>query len=78
MGIVLLTSFRLVMNFSQATNTLAYNYGGEGRKWEEVKRIRKGSKIYTYWMACRREGDRTCSAECWDDGYQVASKRRGR
>lgn len=49
------------MNFSQATNTLAYNYGSEGRKWEEVKRIRKGSKIYTYWMACRREGDRTCS-----------------
>jgi hypothetical protein len=26
---------------------------------EKVKRVRKGSKTYTYWMACWRNGDRT-------------------
>ena len=26
-----------------------------------VKQSRKGSKTYTYWMASRREGDKTCN-----------------
>jgi hypothetical protein len=43
---------------------------------ELVKRTRKGSKTYTYWMACWREGDRTRNVHLGSAGKMDAAAAR--
>ena len=47
---------------------------------EKVKQSRKGSKTYTYWMACWREGDRTRNVHLGSTGKMdvEAARRKSR
>ena len=45
-------------------------------KMEKVKRTRKGSKIYSYWMACWREGGRTRNVHLGSAGKMDAEAAR--
>jgi len=45
-------------------------------KMEKVKRTRKGSKTYIYWMACWREGDKTRNVHLGSAGKMDAEAAR--
>jgi len=45
-------------------------------RMEKVKRTRKGTRTYSYWMACWREGDRTRNVHLGSTGKMDAEGAR--